>query len=262
MRSIYAIYRKEMGHYFVSPIAYVVVGLFLILCGFFFNLYLSGAIRASMEAQMQGAQFGMPANFDVPSEVIRAFLGVLALFLLFFMPMITMGSYSDERRRGTMELLMTSPITETQIVLGKFFAALTLFAVMLLPTASYILFMWFKSEPMPPVRIVAAGYLGLLLFGGALLALGQFLSSLTENPIIAAVLTFAAFLLLWALDFGASGAASTVEHVIHYLSVINHYQGFTQGVIDTSALVYYVSFIALFIFLTVRSVDSMRWRRA
>jgi len=263
MRSMYAIYRKEMGHYFVSPIAYVVVGLFLILCGFFFNLYLSDAIRASMEAQMQSAQMGMPANFDVPSEVIRAFLGVLALFLLFFMPMVTMGSYSDERRRGTMELLMTSPITETQIVLGKFFASLTLFAVMLLPTASYILFMWFKSDPMPPVRVVAAGYLGLLLFGGALLALGQFLSSLTENPIIAAVLTFAAFLLLWAFDFGASGAAtSTVEQVVHYISVINHYQGFTQGVIDTSALVYYVSFMALFIFLTVRSVDSMRWRRA
>jgi ABC-2 type transport system permease protein len=262
MRSLYAIYRKEMGHYFVSPIAYVVVGLFLILCGFFFNLYLSDAIRASMEAQMQSAQMGMASNFDVPSEVIRAFLGVLALFLLFFMPMITMGVYSDERRRGTMELLMTSPITETQIVLGKFFASLTLFAVMLVPTASYILFMWFKSEPMPPLRIVAGGYLGLLLFGGALLALGQFLSSLTENPIIAAILTFAAFLLLWALDFGSSGASSTPEQIVHYISVINHYQGFTQGVIDTSALVYYVSFIAFFIFLTVRSVDSMRWRRA
>jgi ABC-2 type transport system permease protein len=262
MRSIYAIYRKELGHYFVSPIAYVVVGLFLVLCGVFFNLYLGQAIRYSMEMQMQSAQMGMPSNFDVPSEVITSFLGVLALFLLFFMPMITMGVYSDERRRGTMELLMTSPITETQIVLGKFFASLTLFIVMLVPTASYILFMWFKSEPMPPVRVVFAGYLGLLLFGGALLALGSFLSSLTENPIIAAVLTFAAFLILWALDFGSSGAASTVEQVVHYLSVINHYQGFTQGVIDTSALVYYLSFMVLFIFLTVRSVDSMRWRRA
>ncbi|MDE3111132.1 MAG: ABC transporter permease, partial [Acidobacteriota bacterium] len=194
--------------------------------------------------------------------VIRAFLGVLALFLLFFMPMITMGVYSDERRRGTMELLMTSPITETQIVLGKFFASFTLFVVMLLPTASYILFMWAKSDPMPPLRVIGAGYLGLLLFGGSLLALGSFLSSLTENPIIAAVLTFAAFLILWALDFGSSAAGSGVESVVHYLSVINHYQGFTQGVIDTTALVYYVSFIVFFIFLTVRSVDSMRWRRA
>lgn len=262
MRGIYAIYRKEMGHYFVSPIAYVVVGLFLVLCGYFFNLYLSEATRAAMEAQMQSAQMGMPSNFDVPSQVIQSFLGVVALFLLFFMPMVTMGVYSDERRRGTMELLMTSPISEAQIVLGKFFASLSLFIVMLVPTASYILFMWVKSEPMPPLRVVAAGYLGLLLFGGALLALGSFLSSLTENPIIAAVLTFAAFLILWALDFGSSGAAGTVEQVVHYLSVINHYQGFTQGVIDSTALVYYLSFIVLFIFLTVRSVDSMRWRRA
>lgn len=262
MRSILAIYRKEVSHYFASPIAYVVVGLFLLLCGFFFNVYLGGAIRAALQAEAQGAQFGAGGNFDVPGEVIRLFLGVLALFLLFFMPMITMGVYSDERRRGTMELLMTSPITETQIVLGKFFASLTLFAVMLVPTASYILFMCFKSDPMPPLRIVGAGYLGLLLFGGALLALGSFLSSLTENPIIAAVLTFAAFLLLWALDFGSNGATGFAGELAHYLSVINHYQAFTEGVIDTTGLVYYFSFIAFFIFLTVRSVDSMRWRRA
>lgn len=262
MGSIYAIYRKEMGHYFVSPIAYAVVGLFLILCGFFFNVYLSDAVRASMEAAMQGAQFGMPPQFDVPSEVIRAFLGVLALFLLFFMPMLTMGVYSDERRRGTMELLMTSPITETQIVIGKFLASFSLFVAMLLPTFFYILFMFLKSDPRPPLRIMLAGYLGLLLFGGSLLALGSFLSSLTENPIIAAVVTFGCFLLLWALDFGSSGAAGVGAQIVHYVSVINHYQDFVQGVIDTSGLVYYASFIALFIFLTVRSVDSMRWRRA
>lgn len=262
MGSIYAIYRKEMGHYFVSPIAYAVVGLFLILCGFFFNLYLSDAVSASVQAAMQGAQFGMPPQFDVPSEVIRAFLGVLALFLLFFMPMLTMGVYSDERRRGTMELLMTSPITETQIVIGKFLASFSLFVAMLLPTFFYILFMFLKSDPRPPLRLMWAGYLGLLLFGASLLALGSFLSSLTENPIIAAVVTFGCFLLLWALDFGQSDAAGVGAQIVHYVSVINHYQDFVQGVIDTSGLVYYASFIALFIFLTVRSVDSMRWRRA
>jgi gliding motility-associated transport system permease protein len=182
--------------------------------------------------------------------------------LLFLMPMLTMGLFADERKRGTMELLMTSPIREIDIVLGKFLASLTLFAAMLLPTAVFVVFMYLHTSPVPPLRIILAGYLGILLFGGSLLALGAFLSSLTENHIIAGVLTFGAFLLLWALDFGSRDAGSAPGQVLHYLSVINHFEDFTRGVIDTSALIYYLSFITLFIFLTVRSVDSMRWRRA
>lgn len=262
MGSIYAIYRKEMGNYFVSPIAYAVVGLFLILCGFFFNLYLSDAVRASMEAAMQGAQFGMPPQFDVPSEVIRAFLGVLALFLLFFMPMLTMGVYSDERRRGTMELLMTSPITEFQIVLGKFLASLTLFAIMLVPTALYVSYMCFHSQPRPPWMLILAGYLGAMLLGASLLAIGSFISSLTESQLIAVVLSFGAILILWVLDFAVRGSDSVSGQVLQYISVIHHYDDFTHGVIDTSSLIYYVSVPVLFLFLTVRSVDSIRWRRA
>jgi ABC-2 type transport system permease protein len=157
---------------------------------------------------------------------------------------------------------MTSPISEFDIVLGKFLAALTLFAVMLLPTAIYVLFVFRHSDPVAPLRLVLIGYLGILLFGGSLLALGSFLSSLTESQIIAFVITFGAFLLLWALDFGAGATESSTGQVVHYLSVINHYEDFTRGIIDTSGLTYYVSFIVLFVFLTVRSIDSMRWRRA
>ncbi len=253
MRGIYAIYRKEMGHYFVSPVAYVVVSLFLLLSAFFYNLYLRDVVEQS---------FGMPPEFDAPSQLLRAFLGLLALLALFFMPMVTMGLFAEERKRGTMELLMTSPIGEVDIVLGKFLASLTLFAVMLLPTASYVVYAWLHTDPAPPLRIVLAGYLGILLFGGCLLSLGSFLSSLTENQIIAAVLTFGAFLLLWALDFGSRSAESVLGQTIQYLSVINHYEDFTRGIIDTSGLVYYLSFITFFIFLTVRSIDSLRWRRA
>jgi len=253
MRSTYAIYRKEMGHYFVSPVAYVVVSLFLLLSAFFYNLYLRDVVEQS---------FGMPPEFDAPSQLLRAFLGLLALLALFFMPMVTMGLFAEERKRGTMELLMTSPIREVDIVLGKFFAALTLFAMMLLPTASYVVYAWLHTDPAPPLRIVLAGYLGILLFGGCLLALGSFLSSLTENQIIAAALTFGAFLLLWALDFGSRSAESVLGQTMQYLSVINHYEDFTRGIIDTSGLVYYLSFIAFFVFLTVRSIDSLRWRRA
>ena len=250
MRSLYAVYRKEMGHYFVSPVAYTVLSLFFILTAFFFNLYLRDVVEQS---------FG---EFDAPSQIFRAFLGLLALLILFFMPMITMGLFAEERKRGTMELLMTSPIREIDIVLGKFFASLTLFAVMLAPTALYILYTWLHTDPRAPLRVVAAGYLGVLLFGGCLLALGSFISSLTENQIVAAALTFGAFLLLWAMDFGSRSAATAVGQTVQYLSVINHYEDFTRGIIDTSGLVYYLSFMIFFIFLTVRSIDSLRWRRA
>jgi ABC-2 type transport system permease protein len=259
MQSFYAVYRKEIGHYFVSPIAYIFIGLFLFLSAYFFNYFLSAMIRQSSMMAMQG--FGAPSEVDVPGQVMRAFFGLLSTLVLFFTPILTMGVYAEERKRGTMELLMTSPVTETQIVLGKFLASLTLFALMLLPTASYLVFMCLRSEPMPPWRMLLAGYAGVLLLGGSLLALGTFISSLTENQLIAAVLTFAAFLFVWVLDLGSS-ASGGIGAVVQYLSVIRHYDDFTRGVIDTSALIYYFSFIALFIFLTVRSIDSMRWRRA
>jgi ABC-2 type transport system permease protein len=261
MQSFYAIYRKEMGHYFVSPIAYIFIGIFLFLSAWFFNFFLSATIQQSFTMEMRGMQFGMPPEIDVPGQVMRGFFGLLSTLVLFFTPILTMGVYAEERKRGTMELLMTSPVTETQIVLGKFLASLSLFVLMLLPTASYVIFMCLRSDPMPPWRMVFAGYAGVLLLGGSLLALGTFISSLTENQLIAAVLTFAAFLFVWVLDLG-SNATGGIGAVIQYLSVIRHYEDFTRGVIDTSALIYYFSFIALFIFLTVRSIDSMRWRRA
>jgi ABC-2 type transport system permease protein len=211
--------------------------------------------------EMQSMQFGMPPQIDIPSEVMRAFFGLLSTLILFFTPMLTMGVFAEERKRGTMELLMTSPVSEVQIVLGKFFASLTLFAIMLLPTAGYLVFMFLRSDPAPPWRMLLAGYAGILLLGGALLALGEFISSLTENQLIAAVLTFAAFLLVWVLDLGRNTDGG-IGQVLQYLSVIRHYDDFTRGIVDTSALIYYVSFIVFFIFLTVRSIDSMRWRRA
>ena len=203
----------------------------------------------------------MHPNIDVTIEVMRAFFGLLSTLVLFLTPMLTMGVFSEERKRGTMELLMTSPITELQIVLGKFLASLTLFAIMLLPTAGYLIFTYVRSEPVPPWRMLVAGYVGILLLGGCLLALGSFISSLTENQLIAAVLTFAAFLFVWVIDLGRN-AGGGAGNVLQYLSVIRHYDDFTRGMIDTSSLIYYLSFIGFFVFLTVRAVDSMRWRRA
>jgi ABC-2 type transport system permease protein len=261
MHTFYAIYRKELGHYFVSPIAYIFIGLFLILSAYFFDFFLTAYMQEAMAMTVQGMRFGMPPEIDVPGLVMRQFFGLLSTLVLFFTPILTMGVFAEERKRGTMELLMTSPVSELQIVLGKFFASLTLFAFMLLPTASYLVFMGWHSEPALPWRMMWAGYAGVLLLGAALLALGSFISSLTENQLIAAVMTFAAFLIVWVLDLGRN-SDSAVGAVLSYLSVVRHYDDFSRGVIDTTALIYYASFTILFVFLTVRSVDSMRWRRA
>jgi ABC-2 type transport system permease protein len=253
MHGLYAIYRKEMGHYFVSPIAYIFIGLFLILSAFFFNLILTAVIKESFQMEMQSMQMGASPNFDAPAEIMRAFFGLLSTLVLFFTPILTMSIYAEERKRGTMELLMTSPISELDIVLGKFLASFSLFAIMLLPTAGYMIFMVLRSEPMMPWRMLLAGYAGILLLGG---------SSLTENQLIAAVVTFSASLFIWVIDAVGRDSGSGAGAVLQYLSVIRHYEDFTRGVIDTSSLIYYFSFIVLFVFLTVRSVDSMRWRRA
>jgi ABC-2 type transport system permease protein len=247
-----------MGHYFVSPVAYVVVAVFLIVAGFFFRLYTGLAIEQSMEMAMQG----MGSNMDVPGEVLGAFFGLLSTLILFLAPMLTMGVYAEERKRGTMELLMTSPITELQVVVGKFLASLTLFAIMLLPTALYVFYLCFHSQPRSPLAVVLTGYLGALLLGASLLAIGSFISSLTESQLIAVVLSFGAILILWVLDFAVRGSDSVAGQVLQYISVIHHYDDFTHGIIDTSSLIYYISVPILFLFLTVRSVDSIRWRRA
>ncbi len=143
----------------------------------------------------------------MPSLVVRNFFGILSTLLLFLTPMLTMGVYAEERKRGTMELLMTSPVTDTEIVLGKFFASLTLLVIMLLPTAAYFIYMFAHSEPAAAWRVLGCAYLGALLLGSALLALGSFFSSLTESQLIAAILTFGAILLLWVIDFGSGTTA-------------------------------------------------------
>jgi ABC-2 type transport system permease protein len=252
-----------MDLYFVSPIAYVVVGGFLLISGFFFQAILNEVIRDSMQAAMQAMQYGTPFEIDVPGETMRSFFSVLGTIMLFIMPMLTMGSYAEERKRGTMELLLTSPVTDLDIVLGKYFASLALFLIMLLPTALQMAVLFKFSDPVPPWRLLVSGYIGVLLLGGSLLALGQFLSSLTENQIIASITTFIVFLMLWVLDFAVRGTThSAVGEVAQYLSVLRHFYDFVRGVVDTSNLIYYFSLIALGLLLTLSSLDSMRWRRA
>ncbi len=262
MKNVLAIYEKEMKSYFVSPIAYVVLTVFLVISGYFFYNILSIFIERSMFAMMQSSQYGgPPPSIDVPALVTRNFFGVTSTVILFMLPMITMAVFADEKRRGTMELLMTSPITNLQVVLGKFLASLSFFVVMLIPTMLYMGLVVAYSTPRMPLGPLLSGYLGLLLLGGSLIALGVFISSLTENQIVAASITFGAFLILWVIDLSARSGGSTLQEVLSYLSVLNHFEDFAKGVIDTSSVLVYSSFIFFGLFLTYRSVESLRWRQ-
>jgi len=177
------------------------------------------------------------------------------------LPMITMATFADEKRRGTIELLLTSPITNLQVILGKFLAALAFFCIMLVPTLLYQIFILLYSSPRMGTGPILSGYLGLLLLGGSLISLGIFISTLTENQIVASSVTFGAFLILWVIDLSARSGGTTLQEILGYLSILNHFEDFSKGVIDTSSVVVYSSFIFLGLFLTFRSVESLRWRQ-
>jgi gliding motility-associated transport system permease protein len=253
MSNVIAIAQKELKSYFASPIAYIVIGLWTLLYGYFYASLLAVFVRQSMQMSQFGQQ---PANIN--EQMLRYLFQNVTILVLFLMPMITMRTYAEEKRSGTIELLLTSPVTDLQIILGKFFGALALYAAMLGVTLIHmaILFVFGNPEWKP----IATAYLGLLLFGGCFLSVGLLISSLTNNQIIAGVVSFAVFLMLWILDWMGSFAGPTASSILSYLSIIGHFDDFTKGVLDTTHLIYYVSFIAFGLFLTARSVDSERWR--
>ena len=190
--------------------------------------------------------------------LIRQLLQNVTILILFIMPMVTMRTYSEEKRSGTIELLLTSPLTDFQIILGKFLGALALWATMLAVSLIHIglLFVYGNPEWKP----IATAYLGLLLLGGCFISVGLFISSLTKNQIVAGMVTFAVFLFLWVITWIGSFSGPTIDGLTQYLSIIDHYDDFGKGVIDTTHLIYYVSFITFGLFLTAKSVDSERWR--
>lgn len=259
MSNIFAIFERELRAYFVSPIAYVVLTIFLLLSGLFFTNIFTAVVDQAMRQGMQSQQYGMPPQpIDVPAVVVRSFFGTLSVVLLFMIPMITMGLFSEEKKRGTIELLLTAPLTSFQVVMGKFLAGLAFFGSMLVLSLFFMATLFFFARP--EIGPIAAGYLGLLLYGASLVALGMFVSSLTENQIIAAVLGFGLILTLWIIDAFAGSAGTVGQQILSYLSVIEHLEDFIKGVIDSANIIFYVSLAALGLLLTYRSVESFRWR--
>jgi ABC-2 type transport system permease protein len=258
MSNILAIAHKELKNYFATPIGYVLVGFFTLLFGWFFYTMLWYFERQSMQMASMG-MMGEAPTMNVNEQLIRpAFMNV-SVILLLTMPLITMRLYSEEKRSGTIELLLTSPLTDFQIVIGKFLGSMALYAIMLSVTLLHIAILYVYGNP--EWRPIAAGYLGLLLMGGCFVAVGLFISSMTRNQIVAAMATFGVFLLLWVINWIAPSITNpTVQAVVNYLSFTDHLNDFVSGVVDTAHLCYYVSFIAFGLFLTARSVDSERWR--
>lgn len=253
MRNALAIAGKELRSYFASPIGWVMMGLFAVVFGWFFSTYLNYFLKESMQAQ-----FGQQQATNVNMRMIRPLLGNASVLILFLLPMITMRSYSEEKRSGTIELLLTSPLTDMQIIVGKFLGALGMYFAWVLITAIYIGILFNYGNP--EIKPLFSGYLGLLLQGGAFISIGLFISSTTKNQMVAGAATFIALLFLWIIAWFADSVGPTAASILNYLSITEHFDDFGKGIIDTKHIVFYMSFIVFCLFLTLKSVDSERWR--
>jgi ABC-2 type transport system permease protein len=254
MRNTWTIFCKEIRSYFVSPIAYLLLAMFALIFGFFFWNSLGYFIYFGMEMQMRGN----PMPMNVNEQIVRPLLANVGVTGFFLIPMITMRLFAEEKRTGTIELLATSPVRDVEVILGKWLAALALYACMLLVAGLNFAVLFRYGNP--DWKPLAVGYLGLLLQGGALLALGTFLSTLTRNQIIAGAGTFAVCLLLWVFGWVSGYENAGWAQVLAYLSVFTHFEAFSKGVLDSKDLIFYASLIFFGLFLTTRSLESLRWR--
>lgn len=253
MKKIWVITLRELKSYFASPIAYGLIAIYAFLFGFFFVQATTYFLNRGVEAQMMGRSMPM----DVNEWVIRPVITNLSVIGLFLIPMITMRLFAEEKRSGTIELLLTSPVTDIDIIVGKWLAALMLYSCILAASAVDIGILFFFGQP--DWRPILIAYLGMLLQGGSLLAIGTAISAMTRTPIIAAGGGFAVCLLLWVLDW-LNFDPSSASKVLAYLSVVSHFESFAKGVLDTKDIVFYISMIFFGLFLTARVLESVRWR--
>jgi ABC-2 type transport system permease protein len=254
VRNVWLIWRKEMRSYFVSPIAYILLLICALIFGFFFYSLLQAYLQFSMEAQMRGEMFPM----NMPEEIARRLFGNVPVTGLFIIPLITMRLFAEEKRTGTIELLTTSPIRDGEVILGKWLAATTMYSCLLLMSALNIAFLFLYSRPDWKPLLVT--YLGLFLQAAGLLAIGTFISTLTKNQIIAGALTFCANLLMFVCGWVGEYNSETWARVLAYISVSTHMESFTRGTLDSKDAIYYLTLILVGLFLTARSMESLRWR--
>ncbi|MFH1060978.1 MAG: ABC transporter permease [Pseudomonadota bacterium] len=254
MRALAAIYRKEMRAYFFSPIAYVLWTCFVALTGYFFSRGLISYSNVSMQLMQQP----WAAQLNLQEMLVAPLMFNWSFILMLISPLLTMRLISEEKRTGTIELLLSYPLTDFSVVWGKFLAALTMFGLILLPTLVQIAILFWLGEPHLPA--ILGGYLGLMCMGGAFIALGLTASALTENQIVAAVLAFVALLMLWVLGWSSAMVGGAAGELLKAISLGGHFEGFPRGVIDTADLAYFGLFIGFFLFVTTRILEAKRWK--
>lgn len=260
--NIVAIFRRELQGYFASPLSFAIAGIFWLLGGFFFVSILLGPdgilAQAALRDQVGG---GNTPPLDIPYEFLKGFLGLQASLALFILPILSMSLYAEERKRGTLELLATSPVTNWAVAAGKLLAVVTFFTFLTVPLIVYEAIVLGNSSPAFPFVLLIVGHLGLILLAASVLAVGMFISSLTDSTILSAILTFAVVLFLWVIDAVAKGIGGPIGEGIGHLSLLANYNNLTQGTLDLSSVVVFFSYIGLGIFLTAQSIDILRFQR-
>lgn len=255
MNKTLAVMKKELQAYFVSPIAYAVITVFLVLSGFFFYSFLS---YFNLQSLQYSQYLYALEQLNINEMVMRPLFHNLVVIILLILPLLTMRLFSEERRSGTIELLMTAPLRHWHVTLGKFAACLVVYALMLVCTLSYVFVLLIYGEP--DAGPILAGYLGLFLMGAAFISVGLLASSFTENQIVAAVISFGALLLFYIIGWLSATAGPIAGQFLSYLSIVDHLDDFLKGVIDTKDVVFYLSFILTGLFLAVRSAELCSWR--
>lgn len=255
MKNIWTIARRDFRSYFTSPLAYFIISAFLLLMGWIFFWSLDNFSKRNLNAQ----QYGMSAQqVSIAEGIIRPFFGNINVILIFLIPFITMRLLAEEKRQGTIQLLFTSPVKVSEIIFGKFLSAMGFVSILLICTVVHPLFLFFVGEP--DVGHLVTCYLGTLLLTSCYVALGLICSALTENQILAGILTFAAGLFFWLINWAAMSTGPFWAELFEYLSLIGHFENFTTGVISSADVVFYLSFVGFGLFLSHRILDSYRWR--
>ena len=240
---------------FMSPIFYVVAFCFLVVSGVFFNYILGQVILVSFQVS-QHPELGR--DLSMMELFLRSFLSNLSVIMLFIIPLLTMRLYAEERKSGTIELLFTYPVTDSATLAGKFAACLVTFTILVVATLPGVIGVALIASA--AWKVILCGYAGLFLLGSAFISLGIFASTLTRNQIISSILTFGALLVLWFLGEAKSSAGPTIGAILEYVSVSKHFEGLSKGLIDSRDILYFVVFSVLFLFLTLRQMNSYRWR--
>ncbi|MEM7592747.1 MAG: ABC transporter permease [Cyanobacteria bacterium P01_A01_bin.83] len=259
--NIIAIAQRELQGYFASPLAYIIAAVFWFISGFFFVEILigeQGIIQQIAVSQSMGADLG---SIDVAREFINSFLAILGSLSLLIVPLLTMGLYAEERKRGTLELLATSPITNWAVALGKLLAVVMLFCFMILPALIYEAIALSAAQPAIPPAVPLLAHFGLILLVASLLSWGMFISSVTDSTILAAVLTLGLVLVTWLIELIASSFGGTIREALLHFSLIESYNNLVQGVVNLSDFILFFSYVFLGLFLTAQSIHTLRLNR-